>query len=79
MTIGAVSVGAAIFGPEDRVVGAVSIVVADKGREPGGVAPAVRAVANGLTRRVVTLWDRVDVDPPMARWSVHRVDIALSP
>lgn len=56
MTIGAVSVGAAIFGPDDRVVGAVSLVVATKGADPTAVAPAVRAVANGLTRRVGTLW-----------------------
>ncbi len=52
MTIGAVSVGAAIFGPDDQVVGAVSTVVATKGASPTALAPAVRAVARGLTRRV---------------------------
>lgn len=57
MTIGALSVGAAIFGQEDQVVGAVSLVVATKGANPAAVAPAVRAVANGLSRRVGTLWD----------------------
>jgi DNA-binding IclR family transcriptional regulator len=57
MTIGAVSVGAAILGPEEQVVGAVSLVVATKGANPAAVAPAVRAVANGLTRHVGTLWD----------------------
>lgn len=57
MTIGAVSIGAAIFGPEDQVVGAVSLVVATKGANPAAVAPAVRAVANGLTRRVGILRD----------------------
>lgn len=57
MTVGAVSVGAAIFGPEDQLVGAVSLVVATKGANPAAVAPAVRAVANGLTRRVGILWD----------------------
>lgn len=56
MTIGAVSVGAAIFGPDDEVVGAVSLVVATKGADPAALAPAVRAVANGLTRRVGVLW-----------------------
>lgn len=60
MTIGAVSVGAAIFGPDDQVVGAVSLVVATKGANPIAIAPAVRAVANGLTRRVGTLWDTDD-------------------
>ena len=57
MTVGAVSVGAAIFGPEDQVVGAVSIVVPSRGANPAAIAPAVRAVANGLTRRVGILWD----------------------
>lgn len=60
MTIGALSVGAAIFGPDDRVVGAVSTVVATKGASPAALAPAVRAVAAGLTRRVALLWDRGD-------------------
>jgi DNA-binding IclR family transcriptional regulator len=59
MTIGAVSIGAAIFGPDDTVVGAVSLVVATKGADPTAVAPAVRAVANGLTRRVGTLWETI--------------------
>ena len=57
MTVGAVSVGAAIFGPDERPVGAVSIVVATKGASPSALAPAVRAVAIGLTRRVSALWD----------------------
>lgn len=57
MTIGAVSVGAAILGPDDRVVGAVSLVVATRGADPTALAPAVRAVASGLTRRVGELWD----------------------
>ena len=57
MTVGAVSVGAAIFGPDDQVVGAVSLVVASRGADPKALAPTVRAVASGLTRRVVELWD----------------------
>jgi DNA-binding IclR family transcriptional regulator len=57
MTIGAVSVGAAIFGPDELVIGAVSTVVATKGAVPTALAPAVRAVARGLTRRVGLLWD----------------------
>jgi DNA-binding IclR family transcriptional regulator len=60
MTMGAVSVGAAIFGPEDQVVGAVSLVVASKGANPAAIAPAVRAVASGLTRRVGVLWDHAE-------------------
>jgi DNA-binding IclR family transcriptional regulator len=57
MTVGAVSVGAAIFGPDEHVVGAVSLVVATRGADPKALAPAVRAVASGLTRRVGELWD----------------------
>jgi DNA-binding IclR family transcriptional regulator len=63
MTVGAVSVGAPIFGPDDRVVGAVSIVVATNGANPAALAPAIRTVAAGLTRRVAVLWDRVDPVP----------------
>ena len=57
MTIGAVSVGAPIFGPDDGVAGAVSIVVATRGADPPTLAPAVRAVASGLSRRVSEVWD----------------------
>ncbi len=57
MTVGAVSVGAAIFGHDEQVVGAVSLVVATRGADPKALAPAVRAVASGLTRRVGELWD----------------------
>lgn len=57
MSIGAVSVGAAIFGPDDQVVGAVSLVVATRGADPTSIAPAVRAVASGMTRRVIEVWD----------------------
>ena len=57
MTIGAVSVGAAIFAPDDEVAGAVSIVVATRGADPRALALVVRAVAAGLTRRVAEVWD----------------------
>ena len=60
MTVGAVSVGAAVFRPDDQVVGAVSLVVATQGANPTAIAPAVRAVANGLTRRVGSLWDSIE-------------------
>ena len=56
MTVGAASVGAAIFGPDGEVVGAVSLVVASRGADPATLAAAVRAVASGLTRRVGVLW-----------------------
>jgi DNA-binding IclR family transcriptional regulator len=56
MTIGAVSVGAPIFGPDGRVAGAVSLVVATAGADHAAIAPAVVAVAKGLTRRVASLW-----------------------
>ena len=77
MTIGAVSVGAAIFGPEDQVVGAVSLVVASKGANPAAIAPAVRAVANGLTRRVGILWDGAESGEPVGARTVHPVDSRL--
>ena len=64
MTVGAVSVGAAIFAPDDRVVGAVSLVVASRGADARALAPAIRAVASGLTRRVAEVWQG-DPDP---RW-----------
>ena len=33
------------------------MVVATAGADPAALAPAVRAVASGLTRRVGELWD----------------------
>lgn len=56
MTIGAVSVGAAVFAPDDSVAGAVSLVVAARGADPRALAPAIRTVASGLTRRVAEVW-----------------------
>jgi DNA-binding IclR family transcriptional regulator len=58
MTVGAVSVGAAIFGPDDLPVGAVSLVVSSRGAAVDRLAPAVRAVARGMSRRVSEVWDR---------------------
>jgi len=60
MTMGTVSVGAPIFGPEDQLAGAVSLVVATRGADPRALAPTVRAVASGLTRRVSEVWDTRD-------------------
>ncbi len=57
MTAGAVSVGAAIFAADEKLAGAVSLVVATRGADPQALAPAVRAVASGMTRRVAELWD----------------------
>ncbi len=56
MTLGAVSVAAAIFAPDDRIAGAVSLVVATRGADPHALIPAVRTVARGLTRRVAEAW-----------------------
>lgn len=58
MTVGAISVGAAIFGPDDTTVGAVSLVVSSRGADVWRLAPAVRAVARGMSRRVNERWDR---------------------
>jgi DNA-binding IclR family transcriptional regulator len=60
MTDGAVSVGAPVFGPEQQVVAALSVVVDSRIRDPDRLAPPVRTAARGLTRQVVDSWDRIE-------------------
>ena len=60
MTDGAVSVGAPIFGPEQQVVAALSVVVDSRIRDPERLAPPVRTAARGLTRQVIDSWDRIE-------------------
>jgi DNA-binding IclR family transcriptional regulator len=57
MTLHTVSVGAPIRGPDDEVVGAISLVVDARGADVGRLAPPVRMVALGLSRRVADQWD----------------------
>lgn len=44
------SVAAPVYGPEDSVVAAISIVVPAQGAEPRTLVPAVRAAARGISR-----------------------------
>jgi DNA-binding IclR family transcriptional regulator len=66
MTVGAVSVGAPIFGPEQQVVAALSLVVDSRIRDPERLALPVRTAARGLTRQVVESWDRIEPLVPPA-------------
>jgi DNA-binding IclR family transcriptional regulator len=66
MTEGAVSVGAPIFGPEQEVVAALSVVVDSRIRDPERLAPPVRTAARGLTRQIVDSWDRIEPLVPPA-------------
>lgn len=58
MTLDTVSVAAPVRGgAADELVGAVSLVVAARTADVGRLAPAVRTVAMGLSRRVGDRWD----------------------
>lgn len=57
MTMGAVSVGAPVFGASNEVVAAVSLVVRSEAADVGRLAPPVRTAALGLSRRVAEIWD----------------------
>ncbi|GHF55559.1 DNA-binding IclR family transcriptional regulator [Amycolatopsis bartoniae] len=46
------SVAAPVYGPEDSVVAAISIVVPVRGVEPRTLVPAVRAAARGISRNL---------------------------
>jgi DNA-binding IclR family transcriptional regulator len=59
MTLGTVSVGAPVFGPDDEVAGATSLVVSSHGADVARLAPAVRAVAMGMSRRAGEMLHRV--------------------
>jgi DNA-binding IclR family transcriptional regulator len=52
MSLGTVSVAAPIRGPEDEVVGAISLVVDSHGADIARLSLPVRTVAMGLSRRV---------------------------
>ena len=51
------AVAAPIRGPEDEVVGAISLVVEARTADVARLAPAVRTVALGLSRRIAERWD----------------------
>jgi DNA-binding IclR family transcriptional regulator len=78
MTDGSVSVGAPIFGPDQQVVAALSVVVAARIRDPQRLAPPVRTAARGLTRQVIDSWDRLESLVPAAmlayRPAAERID-----
>lgn len=59
MTIGAVSVGAPVYGPGSTVVAAISIVVDTRVGDVGRLAPSVRTAARGLSRQIMDWWDRI--------------------
>jgi DNA-binding IclR family transcriptional regulator len=59
MTLGTVSVAAPIRGPDEEVVGAISLVVDARGANVHRLAPAVRTAAMGLSRRVRERWELV--------------------
>jgi DNA-binding IclR family transcriptional regulator len=59
MTVGSVSVAAPVYGPQDTVVAAISIVVGSKTTDVHRLAPVVRTAARGLSRRLHESWDGV--------------------
>lgn len=71
MTEGAMSVGAPVYGPDQHVVAALSVVVDSRTGDPERLAPPVRTAAHGLSRQVGDWWDRIlpgaadlDLRPP---------------
>lgn len=59
MTIGSVSVGAPVYGPQEVIVAAISIVIASRTTDVARLAPVVRTAARGLSRRLLEAWDGV--------------------
>jgi len=59
MTMGALSVGAPVTGPDSSVVAALSVVVDTVAGDVSGLAPLVRTAARGLSRQIVDWWDRI--------------------
>jgi DNA-binding IclR family transcriptional regulator len=60
MTEGAMSVGAPIFGPEQQVIAALSVVIATRSADPERLAAPVRTAARGLSRQVIDFWERIE-------------------
>ena len=63
MSLGAMSVGAPVFGPERHVVAALSVVVATRGGDPERLAAPVRTAARSLSRQLLDRWDRIVPTP----------------
>lgn len=59
MTESAMSVGAPVFGPDQDVVAALSVVVDSRTGDPERLALPVRTAARGLSRQVGDWWDRI--------------------
>jgi DNA-binding IclR family transcriptional regulator len=66
MTVGAMSIGAPVFGPDAHVVAALSVVVATGSGDVGRLAPSVKTAARGLSRQVTDWWDRMVPSAPDA-------------
>ncbi|MBK1785015.1 IclR family transcriptional regulator [Prauserella cavernicola] len=65
----ALSVAAPVYGEQDSVVAAISIVVPAEGTDPRTLVPAVRAAARGISRALgAPRAGRVSGD---ARWETH--------
>lgn len=62
MTDGAMSVGAPVYGPDQHVVAALSVVVDSRTGDPERLALPVRTAARGLSRQVGESWDRIVPD-----------------
>jgi DNA-binding IclR family transcriptional regulator len=62
MTVGAMSLGAPVRGPEGQVVAALSVVVASRIGDPDRLAPPVLTAARGLSRQLADRWDRITPD-----------------
>lgn len=60
MTDGAMSVGAPVFGPDNEVIAALSVVVDSRTGEPARLAAPVRTAARGMSRHVAEWWDRIE-------------------
>jgi DNA-binding IclR family transcriptional regulator len=63
MTLGSVSIAAPIFGPNELVVAALSIVVRSRVTDVARLSPTVKTAARGLSRRVAASWHRIVPTP----------------
>lgn len=59
MTVGSVSVGSPVYGPNETVVAAMSIVIGSRTTDVARLAPVVRTAARGLSRRLHEAWDGI--------------------
>lgn len=67
-----VSVAAPVYGVDDTVVAAISLVIPYEGGDPRSLIPAVRAAARGISRSLGA--PRATRMPPSAEWKSRSVD-----